>query len=145
MPFPAGWPPRAPSGTRSLRFFRSGNATADFSDNAFLFSEAGSNAYVPLPYVAPGSSLPVSIGVTPSGTGQIPQDANPVNGPAPHPMVWSRCIRVKNDGAANLEFSFNGTDSHGLVRAGEERFYWDRIESGISVRGAGVAFRIEAW
>lgn len=42
MPFPAGWPPRAATSHRSIRFFVGATATANFVDNAFLFAE-GSN------------------------------------------------------------------------------------------------------
>lgn len=38
MAFPAGWPPKIPSGIYSLRFYKTGTATANFSDNAFIFS-----------------------------------------------------------------------------------------------------------
>lgn len=38
--FPVGWPPRPSSGVRSLRFFVSGTATANYFDNAFLFKDA---------------------------------------------------------------------------------------------------------
>jgi len=36
MAFPASWPPRPPSGRRSIRFFVRGTATALFADSAFL-------------------------------------------------------------------------------------------------------------
>ncbi len=36
MPFPASWPPRPPSGRRSIRFYVHGTATALFTDSAFL-------------------------------------------------------------------------------------------------------------
>jgi len=40
MPFPAGWPPRPASSRRSLRFYATGTASANFEDNAFLFRDA---------------------------------------------------------------------------------------------------------
>lgn len=39
MAFPAGWPPRTASGQKSLRFYLTGTCTANFDDNAFLFSQ----------------------------------------------------------------------------------------------------------
>lgn len=39
MAFPLGWPPRSASGARNFRFYTGGTATANFSDNAFLFAE----------------------------------------------------------------------------------------------------------
>lgn len=38
MAFPAGWPPRTASGQKSLRVYLTGASTANFEDNAFLFS-----------------------------------------------------------------------------------------------------------
>lgn len=40
MPFPASWPPRPPSGLRSIRFFVEGTATAAFSDRAYMLLDA---------------------------------------------------------------------------------------------------------
>jgi len=40
MPFPLGWPPRPATSVRSLRFYVTGTATANFRDNAFLFRDA---------------------------------------------------------------------------------------------------------
>ncbi len=42
--FPIGWPPRPASSVRSVRFFISGTATANFSENAYLFT-SGNKAY----------------------------------------------------------------------------------------------------
>ena len=155
MALPAGWPPRPSEGRRSIRFYASGSATADFADNAYLFIDATSaNTYVPLPYVAPGSNTTINLGSllvggTPSGTGQDIHDANllaPLGQQAvPHPMIWSSSIIVHNDSAADLYISFDGTNVHGVVTVVQKYcFYWNRYESGIAVRGTGL-FRIEAW
>jgi hypothetical protein len=37
MAFPTGWPTGAPNNSRSLRFYKTGTATANFSDSAWLF------------------------------------------------------------------------------------------------------------
>jgi hypothetical protein len=59
-------------------------------------------------------------------------------------MIWSTAIRISNTGAAALEFSFDGTNVHGSVPAGEIREYTSRIEAGVAVRGL-TDFEIEAW
>lgn len=63
----------------------------------------------------------------------------------PRAAVWSGSLRVCNDGGGVLEFSFDGNTVHGKLLAGETVVYRDRIEAGISVRGVGVTYRIEAW
>jgi hypothetical protein len=61
-------------------------------------------------------------------------------------MIWSCSIRICNDGGGDLEYSFDGTNVAGKVTATDvEVIYRDRYEAGICVRGAGAAFRIEAW
>lgn len=152
MAFPTGWPPRRPrSSRRSLRFYVTDTATANFADKAYLFiDDTDANPYTPLPYVAPGSSTPVELGSQPLGTGEAPEDANlsqtdPVKQALPKAAVWSSNIRISNDGVADLEFSFDGTNVHGRVKMNETVVYRDRIESGIAVRGAGAVYRIEAW
>lgn len=139
MALPAGWPPRSASGRRSIRFYKAGTGTANFEDNAYLFSgNADANTYVPLPVVQPGSNAVVNIGSTPSGTG-----TNDVG--APVSMIWSNGIRVCNDGAGTIEFSFDGTNVHGKIAANQSVVFWNRYEAGIAVRGAGIAFHVEAW
>ena len=159
MTLPAGWPPRPASGTRSIRFYQKiATTTGNFSDNAYLFAAGtGANPYTPLPYVAPGSTAPVSIGTPPIGSGRDAHDsgADPALGTAepasPVAMIWSRCIIIVNNfsGATDLELSFDGTNVHGYVKAGEVREYFDRIEAGIAVRfpggGGAGAVAIEAW
>lgn len=138
MPLPASWPPRAPSGRRSIRFYKTGTLTANFADNAWIFADAANlaNPYTPLPKIAPGSNTVVNLGASPQGTGQNDADD-------PAPMIWANSLRITVTGG-NLEFSFNGTDVHGLVLSGATGLYRERVESGISVRGTGT-FYVEAW
>lgn len=153
MPFPTeGWPPRPASGRRSVRIYLSGTTTANFSDNAFLFSQdPGANTFTPTPHVVPGSSETVTNGDltrggSPSGGSRDPRDASPI--PPPVPMIWCNTMRIMNDGAADIEFSFDGTIVQGLLKAGEKLEYRERMEAGISIRapgGTGVAWRLEAW
>jgi hypothetical protein len=139
MPFPASWPPRVPSGIRSIRFFASGVAAAAFDANAFMFLDgAGANPIIPAPNVPYGSNAPVVNPLTPTGTGTTTP-------PIVHPMLWSGNIRICNDGGATLEYSFDGTNVHGRILASESFTYRNRYEAGIAVRGAGAAFRVEAW
>lgn len=158
MVLPVGWPPRAATNRRSIRFFVTGTATAAFADSAYLFSDqASANTFVPLPYVAPGQVANVKLGDlaaggSPMGTGQDVHDAN-LLAPAgeqevPHPMIWANTIRIFNDdgGGGALEISFDGVNVQGKIyKADGPIYYRNRFESGISVRGAGVVFRIEAW
>lgn len=144
MAFPVGWPPRVSSGMRSIRVYIADTATAAFADRAYLFvDQAGANTYTPLPYVAPGSDAAVAVPAAPSGTGQSFYDSAP--SASPKPMIWSYAIRIYNDGGSNLEFSFDGTNVHGVIKAGQSELYVQRVEAGIALRGAGVAFRVEAW
>lgn len=161
MPFPtAGWPPRQPrAGARSLRVYISGTATANYSDNAYLFVDiAGANPYSPTPVVMPGSSTPVTLPSQPMGTGAAATDVNhsqtdPALQPPPYHAIWSNSIRICNDGGNPLEFSFDATaDSgagatiHGKLLAAESVIYRQRYESGIAIRSAlGTTFRVEAW
>ena len=143
MPFPTTWPPRPPSGVRSLRFYVTDVATANFVDKAYMFAEQSTaNPYTPLPVVVPGSNATVSISNMP-GTGLA--SPTPVTGAeGPSAQIWSGNIRISVT-TANLEFSFDGTAVQGKVLAGESVTYRQRHESGIAVRGAGAVFRIEAW
>lgn len=143
MPFPAAWPPRVSSSIRSIRFFKTGTATANFADNAFMFIDApGANTYTPSPYVAPGSSTVANNPPTPYGTGSGIPNSPP---PPVAPMIWSSAIRIINDGGGVLEYSFDGTNVAGVVKGGEAFAYHNRFEAGICVRGASAVFRIEAW
>lgn len=150
MPFPEGWPPRSPAGYARLRFFREATTTLQFQDNAWMFSSEQAN--MALPYVAPGSTAPVTISPGAVGGGRDPHDA--ADGVrVPVPVVVSRTIFVRNDSpigtGSALEISFDGTNVHSVLYDDEVRFYEDRRESGISVRSrAGTPltpFRVEAW
>ena len=153
MAFPTeGWPPRQPQtgAGRSLRFFVRGVATAVFDGAAYLFIDgAGANPYSPTPVVTPGSSTPAVLLTEPAGTGRFPQDVNPTVDPSaqamPKAAVWAYGIMVVNDGAGELEVSFDGTNVHDVLKQNETHTYLNRHESGISVRGNGLADRISAW
>jgi hypothetical protein len=138
MPLPSTWPPRAPSGQRSIRFYKTGALTADFADNGWIFGDAanGANTFVPLPKIAPGSNTVVNLGPSPQGGGQNNSDD-------PAVMIWANNIRLTVTGG-DLEYSFDGTNVHGRVLSGTSVLYRNRIEAGIAVRGAGT-FYVEAW
>lgn len=149
MPFPAGWPPRASSGTRSFRFFQTGTTTANFADSAWLFSSAG-RANQPLPYVKPGSTDPVVVPQS-AGGGQDPNDAG-MGVPSPAPQFMPRFCQVYNDSAVDTDFieiSYDGVNVHASVHGKEMIQLEDIREGGISIRtkaGCGnCAFRIIAW
>jgi hypothetical protein len=152
MPFPNGWPPPVASAMRSLRFFASGTATANYDDNAFLFaSGAGANPYTPLPYVAPGGEkTQVDIGKNPQGTGADPHDVDPsypyppADTPPPVPAIYSQGICIVADGG-DIKYSFDGVNDAGEVKAADlPHFYWGRHEAGIAIKGSGN-FRVIAW
>lgn len=154
MAFPTGWPGRAPSGHRSIRFYQAGTSTANFSDNAFLFiNGTGANPYAPLPELLPGGERTnIVVPPTPFGTGVSKLNANPdpAAGPTlapPIPLIWCRALLIKAAAGGAVEFSFDGVNVHGSVTASTERLYFDRFEAGIAVRGAGGSplFVIEAW
>lgn len=138
MPFPTGWPPRVPSGLRSIRFFLQGLTGGDFDSHAYLFSgQSAANPYTPLPVVRPGGDVSspdypgaVDIGANPAGTGQRGDD--------PEPMIWSSHILVKNAGTTELQISFDGTNVHGAIPAASEQLYSDRYEAGLALRGGGA-------
>ena len=136
MAFPAAWPPRVASGLHSIRFYATGTATANFSDNGLLFIDgAGANPFTPLPPVTGGSTV---VPAPPFGTGVA-------TGGTPAPMIWAQTLRLCNDSGANaLEYSFDGVNVHGKLLANEQVVYRNRFEAGIAVRGNGT-FRVEAW
>lgn len=145
MAFPAAWPPRVPSGIRSIRFFVAGTATNNFADNAFMFIDGGAgsaNTFTPSPPVTTGSTTNP---LTPTGTGSQGV-ASQLTAPD-RPMIWSGNIRICNDSTGDLQFSFDGTNIHGVIKAAEVFMYRNRYEAGICVRGVGgtPTFRIEAW
>lgn len=146
MAFPTPWPPRPPSGVRSIRFYVGGTATANFADNAYLFIDGSAGTANPF---TPGPPTSTSSGttnnpLTPTGTGSqgvVSQLTSPER-----PLIWSGNIRICNDGSDYLEYSFDGTNVHGKLLKGEVFMYRNRYEAGIAIRGvAGVAFRVEAW
>lgn len=167
MPFPTGWPPRRPSGRRSIRFFVSGNCTANYADNAFLFiDDPNANTFTPLVNVPPGAeSLGVNIGRDPASPSPAPGmgDAGPPAGTGPEtpqnpplvpsdvpakPTIWANTILVRNDKSGSLSISFDGATIHDILLEGEQQVYRNRFEGGISIRGEGgstPAFRIAAW
>lgn len=146
MPFPAGWPPRPAGNTRSIRFFQSGIATANFPDNAYLFIDGVSaDTFTKTPVVAPGSLTPVAFGDGTKSGG--PAGASDNLDPTTKPMLWANTIVVYNDSGAILEISFDGTNVHDRILAAETpsyHLYRNRHEAGIAIKGAG-AFRIAAW
>jgi len=168
MPFPSpGWPPRPASGRRSVRMYQKATilpADTAFGDHAFLFIEVtGANMMVPLPHVAPGSTVQVDVGDvdiagSPVGTGMDASDVAPPeheNPPATQQQVnyhqlWANSIRIYNEGPNAVEFSFDGTNVHGYIDVGQAVTYKDRYEAGISLRRVGAAavdniVHVEAW
>lgn len=136
MAFPASWPPRVASGLHSIRFYATGTATGNFSDNGFMFIDgAGANPFTPLPIINPAT--PTVVPPTPYGSGTA--SAN-----TPLAQIWAQTIRICNDGVGTIEYSFDGVNVHGKLLTTEQAIYRNRFESGIAIRGAGV-FRIEAW
>lgn len=161
MPLPPGWIADAglplPSGRRSLRFFKTAAATANFADSAYNFAVPGSGSGTDASLQVPpsvkveagderGSGSPASGTVSTPMGGQ--RDVAPASQAAPVTTQAAYAIRICNDGAGALEYSFNGTDVHGLIKANEQPVYLQRYEPGIAVRGVAGAtptFRIEAW
>lgn len=142
MAFPASWPPRVSSSVRSIRFYVTDTATANFVDKAYMFAEqAAANVYTPLPVIAPGSLTTINVPDI-AGTGLATPSVSGVAGPLA--QIWSGNIRITAT-TQSLEFSFDGTNVHGLVKAGESVIYRQRYEAGIAVRGNLSVFTIEAW
>jgi hypothetical protein len=150
MAFPTGWPPRKGSGQASIRFYQTGTATAAYADNGYLFIDGvGANPYTPLPYVRPGGDVskkptpvPTVIPTNPAGTGAAGNGVN--SSDAPKAMIWSETIRIQNTGLGLITFSFDGTNDHGTVPAGETFTYSGRREAGIAIKGT-TDFTVEAW
>jgi hypothetical protein len=149
MPFPEGWPPRAVSSKRGLRFYRTGTSTASFEDNAWFFGSS-LGAHQPLPYVKPGSLDPVFVG-TVAGGGRDPRDTALGERPG-IPITCPRFCLVFNDeeeGGGVLQVSWDGVDVHMEVFPQQEWTVEDILEGGISVRtrpgDADCAFRVVAW
>lgn len=164
MALPTGWPPRPASSVRSIRFFATGNTTANWSDNAYLFiNGTNANPYKPTPYVPPGSSGPGvsapvgdrSVPGSPMGGGQNPHDVAPGDTVGSvTAMIWCHTMRICNDGTHDLQISFtcaddSSNDVHDVLKGGEQFVYEFRFEAGVALRfpsgGSGSAFRIAAW
>jgi len=164
MALPPGWVASLglplPSGRRSLRFFAAATTSGVFSDHAYNFAvpAAGADPVLmvpPSPVVRAGSE--VGSGASPSAAVSTPmgghRDVSPAAQASPVTTMAASTIRVFNDGADDLEFSFDGTNIHGVVKPASATFcgfleYRNRMETGIAVRGhsgAAVPFRIEAW
>jgi len=166
VPFPTeGWPPPRSAGVRSIRVYVKGQVASGsaFADNNWLFQPLDAG------YVDSGDSgLPAGDTTTlttygdyakpgpPFGgrRGNAPQGRTPIgvlSDPAPPASIHSQNIRVTNlstTAGEDLEFSFDGTNVHGYVPAGESRHYEHRYEAGIAIRPTAAAntdFVLEAW
>jgi hypothetical protein len=102
------FPAPNPSNIKSIRFYETGVATANFTDSKWPFERVD------------------------------PAD------PAVPEQGWSYSIEVRAVGG-DLQISFDGTNVHGFVLAGTTKQYEKRHEGGISVRGIGVTYHVEAW
>jgi hypothetical protein len=154
MAFPVGWPPRLSPNVRPLRFFVEATSTANFSDRAYLFgtdpttgqpTQAGNVDQ--LPVVPHGAEQQVVNLQNPPIGGSGPSQGNTVI-----PMRYADSIQISNDSLVagdTIQISFDGTNIHGEIPAGETRRYRDRQEAGIAVRtkplSGNCAFRLEAW
>lgn len=150
MAFPTGWPPRPSPGYRSLRFFAEGTATVNFADNAFLFIDGTSaNPYTPLPVVLPGDDvtrLPKPPATVVPGSGPFGGGQNDLG--STKPMIWCFQMQIRMKTGTRLEFSFDGTNVHGVILATDAStpLPFQRSEAGIALRGAaGETFIVEAW
>jgi hypothetical protein len=148
MPLPTGWPPRVCSSRRSIRFYKTGAATANYADNAFLFADqAYANTFTPLPVVKAGDVTPPGSlpGTSPGVIDALPPvpSGSGMNGDDPHPMIWAQTIRVRVVGGP-VNISFDGVNDHGFIPADTEQTYRMRFEAGIAIKGTGT-FHIEAW
>ena len=136
MPFPTQWPPQPASGNRSIRFFASVTATTVYADNAYIFSQqTGANTYTTIPTIQRGDTTTVvNLGyMSPGGSATS--------------IVCANTIQITNDGAVDVSVSFDGTNLHGIVKAGETICWRERREAGIAVKTTAgtAAVRIESW
>jgi len=171
MAFVDDWPPPRSAGQRNLRVFLEGTAASgsdfDTTGNNSLWAneDPGYVDSAAIPNGKGATTTQVSFGSYdkpgPPVGGGAPQ--NPINrtdsGAIPNaapktPAFHAQNIRIFNDESAgsgnDLEFSFDGTNVHGKVLAGEVLEYEDRREAGIAIRPAStgaftVAYRIEVW
>lgn len=159
MAVPANFPLRPASHRRSLRVYLAGTTTNDFAATGILFKDPlhpDWDPRDPMPNVAIGDRtavVQVGTNLTPGSPmgGGTPAYPNPVapGTPAsavPVPMAYAGSIAITNNGASPIEFSFDGTNVHGIVPAGARREYRDRFEAGVALRSAAPsAFVVEAW
>lgn len=139
MAFPANWPPRQSSGVRSGRFYVTATATADYSDRAYMFSATDANM---TPF--PATATPMTIPYNPQGGGVTGPNVDGTAGA--NQQFWMANFKITNTHMTDtLYFSFDGTNDHGQVRAGQTVIYRNRYESGIAVKGNGIVFAVEAW
>lgn len=149
MALPVGWPPKPNASHRSIRVYIAGTATADWTDNAYLFAQvAGASTTSPSPVVPAGAERQVVAVQSQMGG----QSGSPAAQATPVTSLTSQHIRVKNDGANPLDVSFDASAAAvGNLAAhllpGEERLWNFRYESGIALRApaGNTAFRVEAW
>jgi hypothetical protein len=146
MAFPTGWPPRPATHVRSIRFFVSGTATANYSDSAWIFAQqAGANPFQETPKIDPGDErTEAKVGDTTAGGSPLGGGKDEPIHESAEPMIWAGTIMICNDGAAALQFSFDGTNDAGEVAAGEQHTFRNMHEAGIAVKGV-TDFRIFAW
>lgn len=109
----ATFPAPFPSDMYSLRFYATGNASANFADHVYPFFHPADDA--------------------------VPEMAK-------RRQAWSKGMKIHLAPTAGnwLEYTFDGTNVHGYLNAGEYDIYFERHEGGIAVRGVGE-FWIEAW
>lgn len=135
MAFPTNWPPRSQSNNRSIRAFKTGSTSTDYADNAYIFMDLpGANTYTTTTKIAPGDTTTVvNVGSTPGGS-DITQ-------------ICANTIIVTNDGSTEILVSFDGVNTHAVVKQNEVKVWRDRREAGIAVKTASSssAFRIEAY
>ena len=145
MAFPVGWPPRPATHVRSIRFFAKGTATANYDDSAWIFAQqAGANPFLATPKIDPGDERTTAqVGDTTAGGSPLGGGVE-VGADAVEPMIWAGTVLICNDGAAALQFSFDGTNDAGEVAAGEQQVFRQMHEAGIAVKGV-TDFRIFAW
>lgn len=75
---------------------------------------------------------------------ELPFDRVDPASPTVPEQGWSGNIAIRAVGA-NVEYSFDGTNVHGLVLSGTQTIYQHRYEGGIAIRGVGATFYVEAW
>ncbi len=133
-----------------------GADSLQFNEGPTPFFGGGGMPVFPTPFVPPGGAttqarvgIPQIASGSPMGIGSSPRDADlgaaMLAQAEPVPMAWSYAMRISNLGATNpIDFSFDGINVHGTISVSSDHVYWDRIESGIALRGVS-AFRIEAW